>query len=31
MDLSVYQTMAALLQDGRRCSQLLERLEAEEM
>ena len=30
MDLSVYQTMA-LLQDGRRWSQLLERLEAEEM
>jgi len=31
MDLSVYQTMAALLQDGRRWSRLLERLEAEEM
>src|SRR3954469_19143077 len=31
LDLSVYQTMAALLQDGRRWSQLLERLEAEEM
>src|SRR3954447_5815449 len=31
MDLSVYQTMAALLQDGRRWSQLLERLEVKEM
>src|SRR5262245_2275276 len=31
MDLSAYQTMAALLQDGRRWSQVLERLEAEEM
>jgi mono/diheme cytochrome c family protein len=31
MDLSVYQTMAALLQDTRRWSLILERLEAEEM
>jgi Protein of unknown function (DUF1592)/Protein of unknown function (DUF1588)/Protein of unknown function (DUF1587)/Protein of unknown function (DUF1595)/Protein of unknown function (DUF1585) len=31
MDLSVYQSMAALLQDSRRWSLMLERLEAEEM
>lgn len=31
MDLSGFSTMAALLQDGRRWSQILERIEAEEM
>ena len=31
MDLSRFTTMAALVQDGRRWSQMLERLEAEEM
>jgi hypothetical protein len=31
MDLSGFTTMAALMQDGRRWSQMLERLEAEEM
>ena len=31
MDLSVYKTMAALLRDGRRWSQLLEHLESEKM
>src|SRR3954462_1544617 len=31
MDLSGFTTMAALIQDGRRWSQMLERLEAEEM
>ncbi len=31
LDLSGFQTMAAIMQDGRRWSQILERLEAEEM
>ena len=31
MDLSGFTTMAALMQDGRRWSQMLERIEAEEM
>ncbi len=31
LDLSVFKTMSAIMQDGRRWSQILERLEAEEM